>query len=164
MITYQDGIYRTTRPLTQASTTIDANRLVLIRTEDDFGPASVLAPQVNTHNQWSFATPGLKLRDADDLWGRSLVQLPPEGFYTLTRERVFSPSNRWPVGALVQLGYNRQGRGILFIARRRASLDENDLFFASSGQGIDDEWFSYLSAVLYFDEARPAPATSPEPN
>lgn len=154
MIKYDDGIYRTTRPLPRTPSQVDANQLVLIRTDGEFAPATVMTAARNTNNQWAFSMPGLRLRDADDLWGRSLIKLLPEGFYTLKRERVFAENNRWPIGALVQLGYNRQGQGILFIARRRKELAENDLFFAKSGQRIDDEWFPHLSPVHFFDEAR----------
>lgn len=149
MIAYEDGIYRSTKYLPRSESLVGPNQLVLIRTDAEFAPASVLLPNANEHNQWNFSIPGIMLTDEADDWGRSLKRLPHEGFYRLNKEMVFGPDNKWLVGAIMQLGYNRRGEPLLFIAQRRKPLVENDLFFASKGTKVDDEWLDELEPLAW---------------
>jgi hypothetical protein len=149
MMSYEDGIYRTTQPLPGFEGSFPAGKLVLIRTDAEYGPASVLLGQGATYNNWSFTIPGVKLSDGHDAWGASLVKLPNEGFYALKKERVFGPDNKWFEGAIVQLGYNRSGEGLLFIAKRRPNLAENDLFFGDKGVKISDAEFGDLMPLAW---------------
>jgi hypothetical protein len=67
----------------------------------------------------------------------------------------------WPKGALVQLGYNRNGDPILFIAQARAQLDENDLFFSDRGVGIPREQLTILEQLqVLVEPAAPGAHTS----
>jgi hypothetical protein len=71
-------------------------------------------------------------------WAKTLKKLPSEGFYTLPKTLTFEDGGRWLEHAIVQLGYNDKGQGILFIAERRDGSNENALFFSDRGLGIDD--------------------------
>ena len=85
-----------------------------------------------------------RLRDAvtpltDPLWERTLNRLPPEGFYTLPDDLQVGDSGVWRKNAIIQLGYNPQGEGILFVGERHEGLEVNALFFAERGVRIPDE-------------------------
>jgi hypothetical protein len=134
---YQPGIYKTTKFLPEHEATVAPNMLILIRTDAEFAPASVLLPVQNIHNQWRFQMPGVKVPRNDLRWGDSLVKLPHEGFYRLTREYRFGETGRWLTNAIVQLGYTRAGDPILFIAQRRSPLVANDLFFSEKGVKVE---------------------------
>jgi hypothetical protein len=151
MIAYEDGIFRSTKYLPRSESLIGPSQLVLIRTDGQFGPASVLLPQANTFNRWSFNVPGIKLTGEADEWGKALMRLPHEGFYRLRKEMVFAEDNKWLEGAILQLGYNRRGEPLLFIAKRRKPLVENDLFFESQGLKVDDEWLDQLDALAWHE-------------
>ncbi|MEZ4385300.1 MAG: hypothetical protein R3A79_28495 [Nannocystaceae bacterium] len=134
---YQPGIYKTTKALPEHEPTIQPGMLILIRTDGEFAPASVLTPVQNIHNQWRFQMPGIKVPTRDYGWADSLVKLPHEGFYRLTREYTFPNGGRWLENAIVQLGYTRAGEPILFIAQRRSPLVGNDLWFSDKGVKLD---------------------------
>lgn len=135
--TYQPGIYKTTKFLPENESTVAPNLLILIRTDAEFAPASVLLPVQNVQNQWRFQMPGVKVPKVSYGWGESLIKLPHEGFYRLTREFKFGDSGRWLANAIVQLGYTRAGEPILFIAQRRNPLVANDLFFSDKGVKVE---------------------------
>ncbi len=77
--------------------------------------------------------------------------MPFEGFYSLRRELSFD-GGKWPKGSLVQLGYTRNADAILFIARVRPRLEENDLFFSDRGVGITRDQLSILEPLTVFEE------------
>ena len=58
---YEPGIYRTSKYLPGFEAQIGPDQLVLIRTDGEFAPASVLLPVTNTNNQWRFQMPGVKI-------------------------------------------------------------------------------------------------------
>ena len=122
---YQPGIYKTTKFLPGHEATVAPNMLVLIRTDAEFAPASVLLPVSNVQNQWRFQMPGVRVPASSFGWGDSLIKLPHEGFYRLKEQLTFGDSGRWLVNAIVQLGYTKGGDPILFIAQRRNPLASN---------------------------------------
>jgi hypothetical protein len=130
---YKPGIYKTTKFLPGHEASVAPNLLVLIRTDGEFAPASVLLPVTNRFNQWQFQMPGIKIPSNSLNWGDTLVKLPQEGFYRLLKEKKFDGGGRWLVNAIVQLGYTRGGDPILFIAQRRNPLTNNDLYFSDKG-------------------------------
>ena len=58
---YKPGIYKTTKFLPGHEAEIGPGELVLIRTDGEFAPASVLKPVSNRNNQWQFQMPGIKI-------------------------------------------------------------------------------------------------------
>ncbi len=131
---FQPGIYRTTKYLPGAEAQVEPDRLVLIRTDGEFAPASVVLPVRNENNNWRFSMPGVKVPAASLDWGESLVKLPNEGFYRLTREKVSEGGARWVVNAIVQLGYNAKGEAIIFGCPRRKAKRLPSI--NSSGAGL----------------------------
>jgi hypothetical protein len=144
------GLYRTTRPLPGHEEKIKAGMLVYFHNHSESGPLpSVLSPDHNMLNRWHFHGPAIEFRGLT--WADTLEALPKEGFYTLRRELVFDGGN-WPKGSIVQLGYNPQADPILFIARVRSRLDENDLFFSDRGIGIPRDQLNILEPAIVFEE------------
>lgn len=134
MAEFQPGIYLTTKFLPGQEANIAPNMLVLIRTDGEFGPASVLKTVGNEHNQWKFGMPGVKLDGSEgQAWFDSLTKVPHEGFYRLKREFNYGDGGRWVENAMVQLGYTNAAEPILFIAQRRSPLLSNDLWFSDKG-------------------------------
>jgi len=140
------GLYRTTLAHPLAPREIPASALVYVGTspEGDF----VVRPHHNENNRWFWHAPTTPLDDAE--WARTLMVLPIEGFYTLPEAIELEGGGRWLANALVQLGYDGEGHGILFIAERRANREENALFFSDRGLRIADELLKRLrwAAIL----------------
>lgn len=134
---FEPGIYRTTKFLPGHEAQVAPNLLVLIRTDGEFAPASVLLPVRNENNTWRFGMPGIKVPDASLNWGETLEKIPHEGFYRLRREYEPEGGGKYLENAIVQLGYTKAAEPILFIAQRRSPLVSNDLFFSDKGAKID---------------------------
>jgi len=154
------GLYRTTKPLPGHEDRIPAGALVYFHNHSGDGPLpSVLPPDHNIHNRWHFHGPAIEsIRNPS--WVESLEKVSPEGFYTLRRDLTFD-GGKWPKGAIVQLGYTRNADPILFIARVRSSLDENDLFFSDRGVGIKRDQFSILEPAVVYEEPADASGHAP---
>lgn len=146
---YEPGIYKTTKYLPGHEAEVAPEQLILIRTDGEFAPASVLLPVRNEHNQWHFRMPGIKIPSTSLNWRDTLMTLPREGFYRLNREFRFGDNGVWPQDSLVQLGYNQRADPILFIAQRRAPLVSNDLFFSDKGVKIELEDVAELLSPLF---------------
>lgn len=73
------------------------------------------------------------------------MKLPAEGYYTLPRELAFESGGRWLKNAIVQLGYNGEGKGIIFVGEQRDTSSENALYFSDRGMSIEDETLMQLS-------------------
>jgi hypothetical protein len=150
---YEPGIYKSTKYLPGQEAQVGPDQLILIRTDGEFAPASVLLPVANTHNQWRFQMPGLKIPATSLGWGESLVKLPHEGFYRLKREFSFGDKGKWIKNAIVQLGYTRRGEPILFIAQRRTPLTSNELWFSDKGVKIElEEIEELVEPLAWFQE------------
>jgi hypothetical protein len=135
-MTISAGLYRTTQAHPFDPASVPANALVYVgdaRTGGQF----VVRPGRNVHNRWYWGDPVTPL--ADPLWERTLKKLPPEGFYTLPEDLRIGDSGVWLKNAVVQLGFNPQGEGILFVAERHEGLEVNALFFSDRGVRIPDE-------------------------
>src|SRR5690606_39735992 len=57
----------------------------------------------------------------------------------------FEGGGRWLKNAIVQLGYNGEGKGIIFVAESRDSSEQNALFFSDKGMMIDDRMLERLT-------------------
>jgi hypothetical protein len=152
---YEHGIYRTSKYLPGHEAQVGPNQLVLIRTDGEFAPASVLLPVRNEHNQWRFGMPGIVIPATSLEWGRSLHKLPSEGFYRLREELRFGTEGRMGKNAIVQLGYTQNAEPILFMAQRRNPLTSNDLWFSDRGVKIDDRQLELLDPLAWYQEPAP---------
>lgn len=151
------GLYRTTKALPGNEERVPAGTLVYFHNHSDSGLPQVLAPDHNVHNRWHFHGPAIEFRGLS--WADSLHKVPDEGFFTLKKELTFD-GGKWPKGALVQLGYTKSGDAILFIARVRSRLDENDLFFSDKGVPVKADQLSILERAQIYQE--PAEGQSSE--
>jgi hypothetical protein len=158
VMAFQPGIYKTTKFLPGHEATIAPNMLVLIRTDGEFAPASVLLPVANQHNTWRFQMPGVKVPATSFGWEDSLVKLPFEGFYRMKKEFTFGEGGRWVPNAIVQLGYTRAGEPILFIAQRRSPLVSNDLWFSDKGVKMElDGLLDWIEPLSWYQEPEVKP-------
>jgi len=64
----------------------------------------------------------------------------------------------WLKNAIVQLGYNTRGQGILFVGERRDFEETNALFFSDRGVVIEDD---LLDALIW---APILPVSAPMPH
>ncbi|MFP6685382.1 MAG: hypothetical protein VB934_11740 [Polyangiaceae bacterium] len=136
------GLYRTTTPYPGREEDITANCLVYVGVPTNGGLPFVVRPGANRKNRWFWGEPTIPLRAVN--WAESLVKLPSEGFYLLPEEISFDGGGRWLMNAIVQLGYNEEGRGILFIAEQHEAEEKNILSFSASGRVIDDKLLKRL--------------------
>jgi hypothetical protein len=129
-----NGLYRTTIAHPLAPDEVPAERLVYVgrKNEDAF----VVVPHFNENNRWFWREPVTPL--TDEVWARTMVALPSEGFYTLPHALDLGNGGRWLENAIVQLGYDRVGNAILFVGEKRESMADNALYFSERGHRIDD--------------------------
>ncbi len=138
------GLYRTTAPLPGREEQVSAGRLVFYHNHSTQGPPLVLTPHANEHNVWRFHDKGWLVEDAD--WPETLAPLLPEGYYVLQRAvHLKGAEDALPDRTLVQLGYDRNARPILF----PAEFEGNTIRFPERGFGFDDEVFGLLEPAPF---------------
>ena len=143
------GLYRTTKPLPEHETDFPVGSVVYFHNHSDSGLPVVIAPDHNIMNEWHFHGAGTPFRGLS--WADSLVRMLDQGFYSLRKQLDFEGGS-WPKGALVQLGYNRAGDAILFIAQQRAQRSENSLWFSDRGGPLSRDRLALLEPVSIFSE------------
>jgi hypothetical protein len=136
------GLYRTTQPLPGHEQEIPAGVLVYLGQPQNGGVKFVVRPGQNRNNRWFWGEPTTPLRSPT--WAKTLKALPSEGFYTLPDSIDLDGGGRWLKNAIVQLGYNGEGRGIIFVAEWNEGGEENVLRFGDTGLMIDDRLLSRL--------------------
>ena len=137
------GLYRTTKPYPGHEGEIPANVLVYVGQNQETGVTFVVRPGSNRNNRWYWGEPTIPLRSA--VWGQSLIALPAEGFYNIPQNIDIAGGGRWVTNALVQLGYNREGQGIIFVGEQHDSEPRNVLIFSDQGIVIDDTMLNKLT-------------------
>lgn len=130
------GLYRTTQPYPGQEDAFPAGVLVYLGQPQNGGVKFVVRPGQNRNNRWFWGEPTTPLRSPS--WAKTLKALPSEGFYTLPETLDFENGGRWLKNAIVQLGYNERGQGILFVAEHREADTANALYFSDRGLMIDD--------------------------
>jgi hypothetical protein len=130
------GLYRTTKPYPGHEQDLPADALVYVGRYPEGGVTFVVRPGSNRRNRWFWGEPTIPLRST--VWAQTLRALPAEGFYTLPEDLDVGSGGRWLKDALVQLGYNREGKGILFVGELRDDEERNVLVFGDKGMLIDD--------------------------
>lgn len=147
------GLYRATKALPGNEDKVPAGTLVYFHNHSsNNGPLpSVIPPDHNIHNRWHFHAEGAIDNIRSPSWVESLEKMPDQKFYTLRRDLSFEGGS-WPKGSLVQLGYTKSADPILFIARVRPTLQENDLFFSDKGVGLQRDQLNILEPVTVYDE------------
>ncbi|MFO0571767.1 MAG: hypothetical protein U0263_39445 [Polyangiaceae bacterium] len=136
------GLYRTTQPYPGHEEAFPAGVLVYLGQPQNGGVKFVVRPGQNRQNRWFWGDPTTPLRSPT--WAKTLKALPPEGFYTLPDAIDLDGGGRWLKNAIVQLGYNEQGQGIVFVAEQRENSGENALFFSDRGILVSDSMLDRL--------------------
>jgi len=132
----EPGLYRTTKAYPGHEQALPAGALVYVGKRERDGATFAVRPGENRKNRWYWGEPTTLLRSAS--WGETLMRLPAEGFYTIPREIALEGGGRWLENAIVQLGYNGEGRGILFIGEDHEDEARNVLAFSDRGMLIED--------------------------
>ncbi|MBN1608829.1 MAG: hypothetical protein JW940_19540 [Polyangiaceae bacterium] len=130
------GLYRTTEPMPGHEDDMPAGVLVYLGVNANGGGKFVVRPGDNRRNRWFWGEPTTLLRSPS--WAGTLMRLPAEGFYTLPETLELEGGGRWLENAIVQLGYNGKGQGIVFVAEWNETGADNVLSFGSRGIQIDD--------------------------
>jgi hypothetical protein len=136
------GLYRTTEPYPGHEDTFPAAVLVYVGQSTNGSGSFVVRPGANRRNRWFWGEPTTVLRSPS--WAKTLRKLPPEGFYTLPEPVELDGGGRWLKNAIVQLGYNEQGQGIMFVAEWRESGNDNILQFSDRGLPVSDSLLDRL--------------------
>jgi len=136
------GLYRSTCPYPGHEEVIPAGVLVYVGVRADTGARFCVRPQANVNNRWRWSEPTIVLRALS--WAESLEPLPSEGFYTLPEEISLEGGGRWLKGAIVQLGYDGEGQGIVFVAEDHEDEPRNVLVFSDRGVRIRDDLLARL--------------------
>ena len=136
------GLYRTTQPYPGHEDAFPAGVLVYLGQPQNGGVKFVVRPGQNRQNRWFWGDPTTPLRSPT--WAKTLKALPPEGFYTLPDAIDLDGGGRWLKNAIVQLGYNEQGQGIVFVAEQRETSGENALYFSDRGILLSDSMLDRL--------------------
>ncbi len=131
----EPGLYRTTKPYPGMENEFPANTLVYVGQKPE-GATFVVKPGANRRNRWFWGDPVTILRSVS--WGDSLKPLRAQGFYTLPEDIDLGGGGRWVKGAIVQLGYNTEGRAILFVGEDHEDEERNVLVFSDKGILIED--------------------------
>ena len=136
----EPGLYRTTKPYPGQEAAFPAGALVYVGVEN--GAHFIVRPGSNRRNRWLWGPPTFPLRAAS--WAETLKSLPSEGFYTLPYDLNLDGGGRWVKNAIVQLGYNGEGRGIIFVAEDHKDEQRNVLVFSDKGTMASDELLAKL--------------------
>lgn len=149
------GLYRTTQPLPGHEDAFPAGVLVYVG-QSDSGVKFVVRPADNRRNRWFWRDPTTPLRSPT--WAKTLKALPSEGFYTLPEAISFDGGGRWLKNAIVELGYNEKGQGILFVGEWKEDGTDNVLTFSDRGLLIEDALLSRLTWAPILPVRTNAPA------
>lgn len=151
------GLYRTTRPL-PGDDAVGAGMLVNFH-DHDYGEVRgpvVHLPKFIAFNRWEWEKTPHRVQPLS--WVESLQPLLPEGFYVLREDLVFADRKgdaTWPRTSLVQLGYDRAGTPIVFLAQRKHQAAENTLFFAEKGVPLTASQLDLLMQLVVYEEPDP---------
>jgi hypothetical protein len=155
---FATGLRRTTLALAGHELQIPSGILVFIGRTPGTEALFAVKPTINRNNAWFWEDPVIPIDPIrDGVWIRSLIQLPGEGYYTLPETLKLGDGGQWLDNAIVQLGYNHKGEGILFVAERREGVSENALYFSDGGLIVSDA----LLARLRWAPILPVPAPPP---
>ena len=152
-----NGLYRTTLPLPGKEQQVPAGRLVYFHAKSDQGQPAVVLPHQVVDNRWQFGNQGFLVQDPE--WPSTLIELPRQGFYTVTRELRIGQGVKLPEGVLVQLGFTAQGEAVIFPGVLEAG---NRIAFQQAGAKISDLQLDALQ-VIDFKLLAPPPAAKEEP-
>jgi hypothetical protein len=136
------GLYRTTQPMPGQEAAFPSGVLVYLGQPKNGGVKFIVRPGDNRNNRWFWGEPTTPLRSPT--WAKTLKPLRSEGYYTLPDIIELDGGGRWLKNAIVQLGYNGSGEGIIFVAEQRETEQSNALYFSDKGIKVNDDLLEKL--------------------
>jgi len=143
------GLYRTGIALRGNEAQVPAGILISFHNHSDQGVPMVATPHANENNCWQFHERGWAADD--DAFLAALVALKAEGLYINTHHLHVTREEIVPEKTLMQLGYNRAGDSIVFIAR----FEGNAIVFPSEGYQVESSEFQQHLQPVEFNVPRP---------
>ncbi len=136
------GLYRTTKDLHINQEVVKANRLVFFHNHSQDGGAVIHLPQENIDNRWIFQSERHSIEHANEA---TLIPLRPEGLWWMSSH--FHPDDEHVVDkdSLIQLGYNRNGKPILFFPQ--AIQGTNGFVFPNRGMQVPEKIYATLKPL-----------------
>lgn len=149
------GLYRTIFPHPSEGQAVGARRLVYFAPTSDQGPPAVLVPDKREGRVWRFGHKGVKADDKK--WLSSLVPLPTQGYYELTRQLIYGVGQHLPERLLVFLSYDEAGTAQVYPG---VGLNDQSIQFGADAIAISDLQLDGLRAVSFgLAQARVEPST-----
>ena len=105
----------------------------------------------NRRNRWFWQDPTTPLKATHAAWARTLKRRFLRRFYVLPETINMDGGGKWLKNAIVELGYNEEGKGIIFVGQWQEDGKTTPLFFSDRGMMVDDR---LLAADLGADPAR----------
>lgn len=127
------GLYRTLYPHPENPQAVPARRLVYFSPTSDQGPPVVLVPDGREGRIWNFGKKGVLT--TDESWLQTLMPLPAQGYYAVTRPLTFSPGQQLPKELLVFLGYDANGNVAVFPG---VAVQDQNIVFAADPIALSD--------------------------
>lgn len=145
------GLYRTLFAHPTQAGAVGARKLVYFSPSSDQGPPAVLVPDARDGRVWRFGSKGVQ---ADDrAWLKTLVPLPPQGYYELTRELIYGVAQQLPARLLVFLSYDAGANAVVYPG---AGLPDQTIVFGSEPIALSDLQLDSLAPVGFgLAQARP---------
>lgn len=149
------GLYRTIFPHPSEEKAVGARQLVYFAPASDQGPPAVLVPDKRDGRVWHFGHKGVK---ADDhAWLQSLVPLPTQGYYELTRTLTYGVGQHLPERLLVFLSYDAKANVVVYPG---VGLKDQSIQFGTDAISLSDLQLDGLRAVSFgLAQARTEPST-----
>lgn len=149
------GLYRTIFAHPTQADAVGARTLVYFSPSSDQGPPAVLVPDARDGRVWRFGSKGVQ---ADDrAWLQTLVPLPPQGYYELTRELIYGVGQQLPKRLLVFVSYDAGANAVVFPG---VGLPDQTIAFGNEPIVLSDLQLDSLTPVSFgLAQARTEPAS-----
>lgn len=138
------GLYRTIFAHPDKPKAVPARKLVYFAPTSDQGPPAVLVPDGRDGRVWRFGKKGVKADDA--AWLQSLVPLPSQGYYQLTRELIYGIQQKLPERLLVFLSYDNNAQAVVYPG---VGLEDQNIVFGNDPIALSDLQIESLEPVSF---------------
>jgi len=147
------GLYRTLFAHPTQGNAVGARKLVYFSPTSDQGPPAVLVPDARDGRVWRFGSKGVQ---ADDpAWLKTLVPLPTQGYYELSRELIYGVGQQLPKRLLVFLSYDAGANAVVYPG---VGLPDQTIAFGDEPVALSDLQLDSLTPVSFgLAQARTAP-------
>lgn len=138
------GLFRTLFAHPQKPKAVQARKLVYFSPSSDQGPPAVLVPDARDGRVWRFGNKGVKADDTH--WVNTLVPLPSQGYYQLTRELIYGIQQKLPARLLVFLSYDNNAQAVVYPG---VGLEDQNIVFGNDPIALSDLQLDSLEPVSF---------------